>query len=64
VISGNAEGLGGDTQGFFSGCPNQEIGQTFLFQGLIIGTSSYFGADSATKLITGNTHALLEEIVL
>jgi hypothetical protein len=35
-----------------SGCPNQEIGRTFLFGGLIIGTFSYFGADSATKKIT------------
>ena len=38
---------------FLCGCPNQEIGQTFLFKGHKIGTSSYFGADSATKKITG-----------
>jgi hypothetical protein len=37
------------TNVFFSGCPNQEIGQTFLFKGHKIGTSSYLGADSATK---------------
>jgi hypothetical protein len=34
---------------FFSGCPNHEIGQTFLFKGHILGTCSYFGADYATK---------------
>jgi hypothetical protein len=34
---------------FVSGCPNQEIGWAFLFKELIIRTSSYFGADSATK---------------
>jgi hypothetical protein len=33
----------------FSGCPNQEIGWPFLFKGLKIGTSSYFGTDSATE---------------
>jgi hypothetical protein len=27
----------------------EEIGLLFLLKGLIIGTSSYFGADSATK---------------
>jgi hypothetical protein len=32
---------------FFSGCPNQEIGQTLMFKGHTIGTCSYFGA--ATK---------------
>jgi hypothetical protein len=32
---------------FLSGSPNQEIGRTFLFKGLIIGTSSYFVTDSA-----------------
>jgi hypothetical protein len=35
--------------GIFSGCPNKEIGQTFIFKGHKIGTCSYFGADSATK---------------
>jgi hypothetical protein len=34
---------------YFSNCPNQEIGLPFIFKGLIIGTCSYFGADSATK---------------
>ena len=34
---------------FFSGCPNQEIGQTFLFEGHKIGTCSYFVAYSANK---------------
>jgi hypothetical protein len=34
---------------FFSGCPNQEIGRAFLFKVHNIGTSSYFGVDSATK---------------
>jgi hypothetical protein len=34
---------------WFSGCPHQEIGWLFLFKGLMIGTSSYFGVDSATK---------------
>jgi hypothetical protein len=33
----------------FIGCPNQEIGQMIIFKGHKIGTSSYFGADSATK---------------
>jgi hypothetical protein len=33
----------------FQWLPNQEIGRTFLFKGLVIGTSSYFGADSTTK---------------
>jgi hypothetical protein len=33
---------------FFSGCPNQEIGWSFLFKCLTIGICSYFGADSAT----------------
>jgi hypothetical protein len=37
------------TSGFFSGCPNQEIGRPFLFKGPILGTSSYFVVDSATK---------------
>jgi hypothetical protein len=37
------------TSDFFSGCPIQEIGQTFLFKGHKVGTCSYFGADSATK---------------
>jgi hypothetical protein len=32
----------------FSGCPNKEICRPFLFNGLILGTCSYFGADSAT----------------
>ena len=40
--------LGSD---FISGCPNQEIGQTFLFKDHKRGTYSYFGADSATKKI-------------
>jgi hypothetical protein len=40
---------------FFSGCTNQEIGRTSLSGGLIIGTFSYFGADSATKKITDRT---------
>jgi hypothetical protein len=31
------------------GCPNQEIGGPFLFISLIIGTSSYFGVESATE---------------
>jgi hypothetical protein len=35
--------------GIFSGCPNQEIGWPFIFKGLIIWSSSYFGVDSATK---------------
>ena len=35
--------------GLLSGCPNQEGGWLFLFKGRIIGTSSYLGADSATK---------------
>ena len=35
--------------GFFSGCPNQEIGRPFIFLGIIIGTSPYLGADSTTK---------------
>jgi hypothetical protein len=34
----------------FSGCPNKEIGRPFIFNGLIIGTCSYFGADSATYI--------------
>jgi hypothetical protein len=34
---------------FFSGCPNLEIGRPFQFKGHIIGTTSYFGMDSATK---------------
>jgi hypothetical protein len=33
------------TQWYFSGCPNQEIGWPFPFEGLVIGTSSYFAAD-------------------
>jgi hypothetical protein len=39
--------------GFFSGCPNQERGRTFLFKGHKIGTCSHFGADYATKKHTG-----------
>jgi hypothetical protein len=31
-----------------SACPNQEIEWPFLFTGIIIGTSPYFGVDSAT----------------
>jgi hypothetical protein len=37
---------------FFSGCQNQEIGRLFLLVGIIIGTSSYFGVDSAIEQIT------------
>jgi hypothetical protein len=29
----------------------KKIGRPFLFKGLMIGTSSYFGADAATKKI-------------
>jgi hypothetical protein len=54
VVWGGAKGSGkGEDSGRlghfdFSGCPNQEIGWTFLFNGIIIGACSYFGADSAT----------------
>jgi hypothetical protein len=34
---------------FFSGCQNREIGWPIFFVGLIIGTTFYFGADSATR---------------
>jgi hypothetical protein len=37
---------------FYSGCPNQEIGQTFIFKGHKIRTCSCLGADYATKTIT------------
>jgi hypothetical protein len=37
------------TNCIFSGCTNQEIGWTFPFKGIIIGTLSYLGMDSATK---------------
>jgi hypothetical protein len=30
---------------FFSGYPKQEIGCPFIFKGLMIGTSTYLGAD-------------------
>jgi hypothetical protein len=39
----------GHIDDLFWGCQNQEIGWPFLFKALIIGTSSYFGADSTTK---------------
>jgi hypothetical protein len=42
---------------FFSGCQNQEIGRPFLFKGLNIGSSSYFGADSATKKTTDDSQS-------
>jgi hypothetical protein len=35
---------------FYSGCPNQEIGRPFLFKGLVVRTTSYFGADSTTTI--------------
>jgi hypothetical protein len=33
----------------FSGCSSQEIGGPFLFKNIRIGTSSNYGADSATE---------------
>jgi hypothetical protein len=44
---------------FTSGCSNQEIGQLFLFKGVIIGTCSYFSADCATwnsKIVCRSVH--------
>jgi hypothetical protein len=43
------ECLRGAHRFFFSGYPNLEIQCFFLFKGLIIGISSYIGADSAAK---------------
>jgi hypothetical protein len=48
----NTDRIGSLSSGLFSGCPNQEIGQIFLFEGHKIGTCCYFGADSATKITT------------
>jgi hypothetical protein len=45
-----------ETSVSISGWPIQETGQPPLFKGLIIGTCSYIGADSATKKRLAVTH--------
>jgi hypothetical protein len=41
--------INGHSAVFFSGCPKQQIGVPFQFEGLAIGTCSHFGVDSAAE---------------